>query len=65
MGVLCRQCGQRDVEPERMPWATPVCWTCLPPTPDQLARLHKSFCGPACPKHMGGACDLALEAGKP
>ncbi len=29
--MKCKQCGKREVEPERECYATPVCFTCLPP----------------------------------
>jgi len=29
--IICMQCGKREVEKARRCWATPVCYTCLPP----------------------------------
>jgi len=31
MNPICKQCGQREVEDARVCYATPVCFTCLPP----------------------------------
>lgn len=31
MGIVCKQCGIRDVEKTRECYATPVCYRCLPP----------------------------------
>lgn len=36
--TTCRQCGKRQVEPEREDWATPVCWVCLPPPAPPMVK---------------------------
>ena len=33
MNPICKQCGNREVEDARVSYATPVCYTCLPPPP--------------------------------
>jgi hypothetical protein len=43
-GVRCKQCGARNVEPEREDWATPVCFACLPPAkPLPVREVSPSF----------------------
>lgn len=39
VAVACRQCGERNVEPERVAWATPVCFACVPSKPQQRSAL--------------------------
>lgn len=31
MNPICKQCGKHEVEDERVCYATPVCYACLPP----------------------------------
>jgi hypothetical protein len=50
---ICRQCGEREVEPGREDYATPVCFACLPP-PAPLPVRHLAGCA-LDPIHRG-AC---------
>jgi len=39
--TTCKQCGKREVEPQRECYATPVCYACLPPPEPLPIVRHK------------------------
>lgn len=42
--TICRNCGKREVEPERECYATPVCFACLPPPRPLPVRRKCAYC---------------------
>jgi len=41
MNPICKQCGKHEVEDERVCYATPVCYACLPPPSPLPVRVLK------------------------
>ena len=49
--IMCRQCGEREVEEARRCYATPVCYACLPPPKPLPVRRKCRHC--IHDEHMG------------